>query len=168
MVERVSATGRFFATGSLRRLLLASFTIAAILLSLVGMHALSAGADAQSRQATHSQMPSALHEGTQTTPSSTDSAPPASAFALLVPIGMVSAGVISAQGCAGMCAMNCLLLGMVCVLSFLVALIGLLVGRLPSPLLLSIRKVTRIPRIAISKFVLPTTPSLNALSISRI
>lgn len=167
MAERVSATGRFFATGSLRRLLLASFTIAAILLGLVGMHALSAGAATQRSQATHSQMPSGRHAGTQMTSGSADSAPPAIASALLVSVGVVSAGVVSAQGCAGMCAMNCLLLGMVCALSFLVALIGLLLGKLPSPLLSSIRKVTRIPRIAISKFVLPTTPSLNALSISR-
>lgn len=167
MVERVSATGRFFATASLRRLLLASFTIAAILLGLVGMHALSAGADAQSSQAAHSQMTSAIHAGMKTTPGSADSAPPAIAAALLVSVGVVSAAAASAQGCAGMCAMNCLLLGMVCALSFLVALIGLLLGKLPSPLLSSIRKVTRIPRIAILKLVLPTTPTLDALSISR-
>ena len=74
MVERVSATGRFVATGSPRRLLLASFTIAAILLGLVGMHALSAGADTHSSHASHSQMPSGLHAGTQMTPGSADSA----------------------------------------------------------------------------------------------
>lgn len=167
MVESGSTTRRFSATGSLGRLLLASLTIAAILLGLVGMHALSAGADAQSSQATHSQMSSVRHAGTQMTPGSTQKAPPAISPALLISVGVVSARVISFQGCAAMCAMNCLLLGMVCALSFLVALIGLLLGKLPSPLLSRIRKVVRISRIAISKFVLPTTPSLNALSISR-
>ena len=162
MVERVSVTGHLFPTGSMHRLLLASLTIAAILLGLVGMHVLSAGVNTQSSNGAYSQVQSGLDAGTPMAPSSTESAPPAIASALLT-----SLVVLSAQGCSGMCAMNCLLLGMVCALSFLVALIGLLLGKLPSPLLSSIRKVARIPRIAISKFVLPTTPSLNALSISR-
>ena len=162
MVERVRVIGRIFATTSLRRLLLASLTIAAILLGLIGMHALSAGADAQSSHSSHSELASGLGSPMQMMAGSDDRAPLAIASALILSVGVVPAG-----GCTGMCAMNCLLLGMVCALSLLVALTGLLSGKLPYRLLCSIRKVRRIPRIDISKFVLPITPSLNALSISR-
>ena len=162
MVERVSVIGRIFAITSLRRLLLASLTIAAILLGFIGMHALSAGADAQSSHSSHSELASGLGSPVQMMPGSDDSAPLAIASALILSVGVVPAG-----GCTGMCAMNCLLLGMVCALSLLVALAGLLLGRLPCRLLSGIRTVTRVPRIVSSKFVLPTTASLNMLSISR-
>jgi len=66
-----------------------------------------------------------------------------------------------------MCAMNCLLLGMVCALSFLVALTAVLFGKLPVRLLSGIRTVTRVAPITSSKVVIPSAPSLNALSISR-
>ncbi len=162
MVERVSVIGRLFATTSLRRLLLASLTIAAILLGLIGMHALSAGADPQTSHASHSELASGLGSHMQMMAGSDDSAPLAVASALIL-----SAGVVTAGGCTGMCAMNCLLLGMVCALSLLVALTGLLSGKLPSRLLSGIRTVVRVPRIVSSQFVLPTTASLNMLSISR-
>ena len=168
MVERVSVIGRIFATTSLRRLLLASLTIAAILLGLIGMHALSAGADAQSSHSSHPELASGLGSPMQMMPGSDDRAPLAIASALILSVGVVPAGVMPAGGCTGMCAMNCLLLGMVCALSVLVALIGLLLGKLPCRLLSGIRTVTRVPRIVSSKFVLPTTASLNMLSISRI
>ena len=161
-VERVSVIGRLLATTSLRRLLLASLTIAAILLGLIGMHALSAGADPQTSHASHSELVSGLGSQMQIMPGSDDSAPLAIASALILP-----AGVVQAEGCTGMCAMNCLLLGMVCALSLLVALTGLLSGKLPSRLLSGIRTVTRVPRIVSSQLVLPTTASLNMLSISR-
>ncbi len=162
MVERVSVIGRLFATTSLRRLLLASLTIAAILLGLIGMHALSAGANPQTSHASHSELASGLGSHMQMMAGSDDSAPLAVASALIL-----SAGVVTAGGCTGMCAMNCLLLGMVCALSLLVALTGLLSGKLPSRLLSGIRTVVRVPRIVSSQFVLPTTASLNMLSISR-
>ena len=162
VVERVSVIGRRLATTSLRRLLLASLTIAAILLGLIGMHALSAGADPQTSHAYHSELASGLGGPMQMMPGSDDSAPLAIASALIL-----SVGVVQADGCTGMCAMNCLLLGMVCALSLLVALTGLLSGKLPSRLLSGIRIVTRVPRIVSSQFVLPTTASLNMLSISR-
>ena len=167
MVEEVSVSGRIFATISLRRLLLASLTIAAILLGLIGMHALSAGADTRASHASHSELASGLGSPMQMMAGSDDSTPLAVASALILSAGVVPVGVVPAGGCTGMCAMNCLLLGMVCALSLLVALTGLLSGKLPYRLLSSIRKVRRIPRIDISKFVLPITPSLNALSISR-
>lgn len=162
MVERVSVIGRIFATASLRRLLLASLTIAAILLGLIGMHALSAGADTQTSHASHSELASGPDSPMQMMAGSDDSAPLAVASALIL-----SAGVLPAGGCTGVCAMNCLLLGMVCALSVLVALTGLLSGKLPCRLLSGIRTVTRVPRIVSSQFVLPTTASLNMLSISR-
>ena len=162
MVERVRVIGRIFATTSLRRLLLASLTIAAILLGLIGMHALSAGADAQSSHSSHSELASGLGSPMQMMAGSDDRAPLAIASALILSVGVVPAG-----GCTGMCAMNCLLLGMVCAFGLLVALIGLLLGKLPCRLLSGIRTVTRVPRIVSSKFVLPTTASLNMLSISR-
>ena len=178
MVGRVSVIGRIFATTSLRRLLLASLTIVAILLGLIGMHALSAGANTQSSHSSHSELASGLGSPMQMMPGSDDSAPLAIASALSVSVGIVSVGMVSggmasvgmvpAGGCTGMCAMNCLLLGMVCALSLLVALTGLLLGTLPSRLLSGIRTVTRVPRIVSSKFVLPTTASLHMLSISRI
>ena len=167
MVERVSVIGRIFATASLRRLLLASLTIAAILLGLIGMHALSAGADAQGSHASHSELASGLDGPMQMMAGSDDSAPLAVASALILSVGVVPVGVAPPGGCTGMCAMNCLLLGMVCALSLLVALTGLLSGKLPSRLFSGIRTVTRVPRIVSSQFVLPTTASLNMLSISR-
>ena len=164
MVERVSVIGRLLATTSLRRLLLASLTIAAILLGLIGMHALSAEADPQTSHAAHSELASGLGGPMQMMPGSDDGAPLAIASALILSVGV---GVVKAEGCTGMCAMNCLLLGMVCALSLLVALTGLLSGKLPSRLLSGIRTVTRVSPITSSKVVIPSTPSLKALSISR-
>ena len=167
MVERVSVSGRIFATTSLRRLLLASLTIAAILLGLIGMHALSAEADPQTSHAAHSELASGLGSPMQVMPGSDDSAPLAIASALILSAGVVPVGVVPTAECTGMCAMNCLLLGMVCALSLLVTLTGLLSGKLPSRLLSGIRTATRVPRMVSSQFVLPTTASLNMLSISR-
>ena len=162
MVERMSVAVRFFATRSLGPLLLASLTIAAILLGLVGMHAPSAGADGQKSHATHAQMSSGLDTGTQMMAGSNDSPPPAISSA-----PGTSIGVVSVQGSTDMWAMNCLLLGMVCALSLLFALIGLVLSKFPSPPLSGVRRVMRLPRIDASVFVLPTTPSLHTLSISR-
>jgi hypothetical protein len=162
MVERVSRTARFTATRTLRQLLLASLTIAAILLGLVGMHALSAGAHAHGSDAAHSQMSPGLHSEIRMTTGPADGNRPAIASALLI-----SAGKVTAQVCTGMCQTDCLLLGMVCTLSLLFVLIGLVLGKLASPPLSGVRRVMRIPRIDISVFVLPSTPSLHALSISR-
>lgn len=162
MSESESAPERILAARPLRRLLLASLTIVAILLGLLGMHALSAGMDAQGSHRNHSPMSSVLDTGWQMMPGSRESATLviATAFA-------TSIRVASAQVDTNIWAMNCLLLGMVCALSLLVALIGVFLSKRPSPLLSGIRKVTRIPRIETSVFVLPTTPSLTALSISR-
>ena len=162
VVERVSVIGRRLATTSLRRLLLASLTIAAILLGLIGMHALSAGAATQTSHASHSELAPGLSSQMQTMPGSDDPAPLAIASALILSVGVIPVGA-----CTGVCAMNCLLLGMVCALSFLVALIGLLLGKLPSRLFSGIRTVTRVARIVSSRLVQPTTASLTMLSISR-
>jgi len=166
MVERVSANGHLVTPTSLRRLLLALLTTAAILLGLIGMHALSAGADTQSSHSSHSQLASGLASGQgspqQIMAASADSDPLAVASAIIL-----SAGVAPAEGCTGMCATNCLLLGMVCALSLLVALTGVVSGKLPSRVLRGIQTPTRVARIVGSKFVLPTTASLHMLSISR-
>jgi hypothetical protein len=174
MAEKVSAPGRFFSTGSLRRLLLASLTIAAILLGLIAMHALSAGVNAQSGHTAQSQMTSAMDTGTQTMPGTQtvpgaqpmpvrdDRVPPAIASAFVA-----AAAVVSAQGSADMWVMGCLLVGMVCALILLFALIGLVLSTRPSALLSYIRNAGRVARIVSSQLVLPTTPSLTALSISR-
>jgi len=122
-----------------RSAFLAVLTVTAILLGLVGMH-----------EPSHPTTGSIGHS-------------PASVVAT-VP---VSAGAVLAPGCVGECAMNCLLLGMVCALGLLVALIGLLLTRVPSPPMSGLRDVMRVIRIGQSKFALPTTPSLQALSISR-
>ena len=162
MVECMSAPAPFSAAGSLRKLLLASLTIAAILLGLVAMHALSARADTQSGHATHSQTSSGPHTRPQMTPDSNDTASPAIASALVA----ISA-VVSIQGSSDLLPMNCLLVGMVCALRLLVALMGLGLSKRPSPLVSGIRRVMRIPRIVSSKFVVPTALSLDSLSISR-
>ena len=162
MVERMSGIGRIFATTSLRRLLLASLTIAAILLGLIGMHALSAGVDTQGSHAAHSELASGHGSPMQMAPGSDESATLGIASALLLPVGLVPV-----EGCTGMCAMDCLLLGMVCALSFLVALTAVLFGKLPVRLLSGIRTVMRVSPITSSKVVIPSTPSLKALSISR-
>jgi hypothetical protein len=174
MVEKVSAPRRFYATGSLQRLLLASLTIAAILLGLIAMHALSAGVNAQSGHTAQSQMSSGMDTGTQTMPGmqtvpgtqtmpvADDSVPPA-----ITLVFVAAAAVVSVQGSADTWPMNCLLVGMVCALSLLVALMGLGLSNRPSPLVSGIRRVMRIPRIVSSKFVVPTTLSLDSLSISR-
>ncbi len=162
MVEKVSTPAPSVTAGSLRPLLLASLTIAAILLGLIGMHALSAGVNAQSGHAPQSQMSSGLDIGIQMMPGLNDSAPPAVASALVAAVV-----VVSAQGSSDMWAMTCLLVGMVCALSLLFALIGLVLSTRPFALLSYIRNVVRTARIVSSKFVLPTTPSLTALSISR-
>jgi hypothetical protein len=168
MVEKVSVLGRIVAAGSLRRLLLASLTIVAILLGLIAMHALSAGMNAQSGHAAQSQMLSGMGTGAQTMPGTQpmpgpdDSAPPVVASAFVA-----ATAVVSAQGSSEMWVMDCLLVGMVCALSLLFALIGLVLSTRPSALLSYIRNVVRVARIVSSKFVLPTTPSLTALSISR-
>lgn len=170
MVERVSVIGRPVMTRSLRRLLLASLTITAILLGLIGMHALSAGADVQTSHASHSQLASGLVPGLtsklgspqQIMAASADSIPLAVASAIIL-----STGVVPAEGCTGLCAMNCLWLGMVCAFSLLVALIVLLSGKLPNRLLSAIRTLRCKAHIVSSKFVLPTTASLQMLSISR-
>jgi hypothetical protein len=176
----VSTPAPFVTAESLRRFLLASLTTAAILLGLIGMHALSAGVNAQSGHAPRSQMTSGMDAGTQTTPGmqtmpgmqtvpgmqtipvADDRVPPA-----IASVFGAAAVVVSAQGSSDMWAMTCLLVGMVCALSLLFALIGLVLSTRPPLLLSSIRKVVRTVRIAASKFVLPTTPSLTALSISR-
>lgn len=162
MVE--SSSARYsFVPKSLRLILLASLTIAAILLGLLGMHALSIGPGPLRSGAAHGPMLSLVHSPPpQMGAVSTESALPS-----VVSAAPVSVGVVSAQSCVGLCAMNCFLLGMVCALSFLVALIGLLLSKILSPPLSALQKMMRIPRIDMSKFVLPSTPSLHTLSISR-
>ena len=163
MVETAGVTRRFFVTRALRLLLLASLTIAALLLGLMGMHALSAGADAQSGHGAHSSMAPGRPAVSLMTVMPSDGIPPATVTSSL----LTSAAGVAAPSCSGMCAMDCLLLGMVCALSLLVALIGLVLSKRPSPPLSGVRQAMRIPRIETSVFVLPTTPSLTALSISR-
>jgi len=144
---------------SLERFPLAVLTIVAIVL---GMHPLSVGAHAQGGPSAHFLMGSAPQPGTLMTSESADRSATVIASGLLTPV----AGV-SAQGCTGLCEMNCLLLGMVCGLSLLFALIGLVVRKRPLPLLSGVRGVMRILSIGTSIFVLPSTPSLHTLSISR-
>ena len=169
MVEKVSVPGHSVVAKPLRHFLLASLTIAAILLGLLAMHALSPGTSTQTGQAAQSQMSSTMSIATQTAsgmqpkPVSDSNAPPAIASALVA-----ASAVISAQGSADMAIMNCLLVGMVCALSLLVALIGAVLIAHPFPSATFTLKIMRILRIITSKFVLPTTPSLTALSVIRI
>jgi hypothetical protein len=162
MGKRPNISGGFFVKKSLGRFPLVILTIAAILLGLGGMHTLSVGAHAQGGHSAYFQMSSAPQPGTLMTTGSADRSASVIAPGLLTPVGGVAA-----QGCTGLCEMNCLLLGMVCGLSLLFALIGLVVSKLPLPLLSGVRRVMRILSIGTSVFVLPSTPSLHTLSISR-
>jgi len=162
MGKKPNIAGGFFVKKSLERFPLAVLTIVAILLGLVGMHPLSVGAHAQGGPSAHFLMGSAPQPGTLMTSESADRSASVIASGLLTPV----AGV-AAQGCTGLCEMNCLLLGMVCGLSLLFALIGLVVRKRPLPLLSGVRGVMRILSIGTSIFVLPSTPSLHTLSISR-
>lgn len=168
MVEKVRIPGQSAVAKPLRHLLLASLTIAALLLSLLAMHALSAGMNTQTDHASQSQMSPTMSTAPQTVSgihsmlASDNDAPPATASALVA-----ARAAVSAQGSADMGIMNCLLVGMVCALSLLVALIGTVLVARPFPPVVVTRKIMRTLRIITSRFVLPTTPSLTALSISR-
>jgi hypothetical protein len=163
VVESAGVARQFFASRSFRLLLLASITIGALLLGLVGMHALSAAAEDPGGHGSHSQMTPSLSSNGPMSAASADSTP--SATQSFSSFG--SAVGFTGPSCSGMCEMNCLLLGMVCALSLLVALIGLVLSKRPSPPVSQIRRAARIPRIDASVFVLPIAPSLHALSISR-
>ena len=168
MVEKVRVPGHSAVARPLRYVLLASLTIAAILLSLVAMHALSGGMSTRVDHVAQSQMSSTMSIASQTASgmhsmlASGSNAPPARASAFTD-----ARAAVSAQGSADMGIMNCLLVGMVCALSLLVALIGTVLIARPFPPVIVTRKIMQILRIITSKFVLPTTPSLTALSISR-
>ncbi len=161
MVEESRGARRIIAMKRFRRIFLASLMVAALMLGLVGMHALSGGAQFTPRDATSAQVVSGIPTSSNVGTGSTVG------MASVTSASPVSAGVAITPGCEGICATNCLILGMVCALSFLVALIGLLLSKLPPVPVSDLRKALRIPRIGNSKFVLPTTPSLYTLSISR-
>ncbi|MET4705818.1 hypothetical protein ABIB54_003324 [Frigoribacterium sp. UYMn621] len=174
VTESMSAERYLFAA-SLRRFLVASLTISSILLGLVGMHALSVAADAQGGTMMHSPMltsptvPSGVSEQPRL-PLAKMSAPASNVLVTATfPRPGTSIGeMLARQGGADMGAMDCLLLGMVCVLSSLIAFIVLARGRRPLPLMSEIRRVARVIRVFASRLALPTPPSLNALSISRV
>lgn len=163
VVERMRAARQTGATRSFHQLILATLTIVAILLGLVGMHALSSGSAVQDGHASDSAMSSVHHlavAGSQVEAAA--STPPP----LLASVSSVGHGII--DGCTGMCEMNCLLLGMVCALSLLFAAAGLFLRRMASPPMTTIRRIQRALRIRAFVFVLPAAPSLNVLSVSRV
>ncbi|MET4704205.1 hypothetical protein ABIB54_001685 [Frigoribacterium sp. UYMn621] len=174
MIESTSAERRLFAA-SLRRFLVASLTISSILLGLVGMHALSVAADAPGGTMMHSPMltsptvPSGVSEQRGLPPATMSGTAPNVLDTATFPRPDTSIGeMLAPQGSADMGAMNCLLLGMVCVLSSLIAIIVLARDKRPPRLMSEIRRVARVIRVFASRLALPTPPSLDALSISRV
>lgn len=152
---------------------MASLTISAVLIGLVGMHALSVAADAQAISEMHSAMLSSeipssgmsqgQHTGVTTMSGQTEITSPA-----IASVHASSIDTFFTQGSTGIGEMNCLLIGMVCVLCSLIAFVVLGLSMRLFPHQSGIRKVTRILRIVATQFVLPTAPSLHTLSISRV
>ncbi|MET4781139.1 hypothetical protein [Glaciihabitans sp. UYNi722] len=141
-----------------RRALTAVLAIAALLLGLVAMHAMHAAPAAAETGMTNTHVHENATAGTDDGVSE--------AVAMHAPVATAITST-SAQRCGGMCEMNCLLMGMVCAVSILAAVIGLLLIRRPSPPRFSVAKLVRILRVAAEHITVPTPPSLDVLSISR-
>lgn len=137
---------------SLRRLLLASLTIAAIFLGLTAMHSMTAGM--MGAPSTETMSVGQVHSDHQAELVSTAAGP-------------ASIDATTATICAGACEMNCLLVGMVCALTTLIAVVGLLLFSRPTTPLNVAQEVLRVFRLVPYHIALPSTPSLTFLSISR-
>ena len=149
-------TFRVLSTGTVRtrRLLVLVFAVAGILLGMLAMHSVDIGSSDGS-VSSHSHE-GAASEHPQSAPSPNGETALATSPTLMV----------GAEDCTGMCAMECLALGMACAMALLT--IALLMGRraadswmlLPQHLVDVVRTVPRLR-------LLPPPPSLTALSISR-
>lgn len=140
-----------------KRTLTALLTIAALLLCLVGMHAMAIHPSSSVHTNGQSQVLQGAAGHTNV-----------SAIEIVHTTGVAnspgSAFDFFAQGCAGMWEMDCLILGIVGAFSLL---IGLLLSKLTSPQLTDVREMVRLLPIHLSKIRHFTTPSLHVLSISR-
>ena len=144
----------FTGTARARRLLVLIFAVAGVLLGLVAMHSVNI-ASSDSSASSHS------HETAKSQHPQSAPLPNGEADLAASPMSMAGAGE-----CTGMCAMECLALGMACAMALLT--IALLMGRrsadswmlLPQHLTAAARPLPRL-------LLLPPPPSLTALSISR-
>lgn len=131
--------------------LLAALTIVALLLGVVAMHALTP--QPQASETSHSHI---AHDGTA----------PAAIISIETSASVSEFAWVGAA-CDGMCEMNCLIVGMICGLMLLAAVVGLLLlGRMSQPRLVLIRW-RRVLRLFVSDPPFLPAPSLLTLSISR-
>lgn len=144
----------------LRRLLIAVLTIATLLGGLIAMHSMVMS-DGSAAAAAH--LNSHSVDGTPAWMGAVDR------HAEEVASTSKSSSLIAqAQSCGGACEMNCLLVGMVCALTMLAAIVGLLLVKWPAPPRLTIAAVVRIVRVVAQHIPAPVPPSLHMLSISRV
>ena len=141
-------------TARVRRLLTLILAVAGILLGLIAMHSVDLGAS-PSAAASH------LHEAAEPAHAPSHPSPGVGVAAMAS-----STSVVGGEDCAGMCAMECLAIGMACAMALLTAVV--LLGRRASdswmPLPQQLADVARtLPRLLVP----PAPPSLTALSISR-
>lgn len=138
-----------------RRVLVSIFAIAALLLCLFSMHAIESTASANSP---------ALAQAGQDAQASQDVQATAQAPESGVSVAISSSPI---EACGAVCGMNCVLAGVVCGLSVLTAIAGLLLMRGPAAVQFSSLQIIRVLRIAAQHIVIPVAPSLNVLSINR-
>ncbi len=152
----------------LRRALVAVVTVAALILGLIAMHSMSVTSSAIGSQTAESQ-PHAHHNDSpviahsaETVSLVSENVTPASAGT-----GTGTGTAILAPSCDGVCEMRCLLVSLVCALSILAAIVGLLLVKRPALPKFSIAAMVRITRVAAQHITLLQAPSLHILSISR-
>jgi hypothetical protein len=166
MAGESSAARTPFVMVRFRSILLALFTVAVVVLGLVGMHAMSARADSPANGSSPRQGQSLAQAqpGNASQMTMGANGPTLLSEGATIP---VAAGVASAQGCTRICAASCFPVGMVCILGVTVAMIGMLLSSLPSPPVSALRELMRVIRIGSAKLVPASRPSLEVLSISR-
>ena len=137
-----------------RKLVMLVLTVAGILLGLIAMHSVDLGSmDSSASRHSHGSAATAHPQP----------ASPSNAETVATPLPALMAG---AEGCTGLCAMECLALGMACALALLT--VALLLGRRNVDSWMLLRRyfsdsIHTLPRA----LAIAAPPSLTALSISR-
>ncbi len=141
---------------AIRRVLIAVLAIAALLVGLFAMHMLHASTSVAGAETALSHVHSHADAGSRSAETATDSTSARAVGATTV-----------TQGCDGMCEISCLLVGMICALSILAAIVGLLIIKRPSLAHSLTTELKRVLRVVAQSITAPAAPSLEVLSISR-
>ena len=150
----------------LRRALVAVVTVAALILGLIAMHSMSVTSSAIGSQTAESQ-PHAHHNDSPVIAHSAETVSLVSENVTPASAGTGTGTAILSPSCDGVCEMRCLLVSLVCALSILAAIVGLLLVKRPALPKFSIAAMVRITRVAAQHITLLQAPSLHILSISR-